>query len=178
MSEARSRPKGRRDRISADAAPQPWYSPKPPPLTGAIIAGAGGALGTLLRALTRQAFTTHDMPAWVATLSVNVVATFVAGFCGRFLLGHLARRQALATDVLDPAQERAHRLGMLWVTGFCGGLSTFSAFGVDMVGLSSHDHFGEIMLNTALSLGLGLPSAMAGLALGWRLNPHRDRSAR
>jgi CrcB protein len=165
-------------RRATDATPQPGRSPKPPPLAGAIIAGAGGALGTLLRALTRQEFITHLMPAWVATLSVNVVATFIAGFCGRFLLGHLTRRQALDTDVLDPAQERAHRLGMLWITGFCGGLSTFSAFGVDMVGLSAAGHFGEIMLNTALSLGLGLPSAMAGLALGWRMNPHRDRSAR
>jgi CrcB protein len=148
-------------------------SPKPPPLTGALIAGMGGALGTVLRALTRQEFLASHLPPWHATLAVNVVATFAAGFFGRLLLGHLTRRQVLATDVLDPAQERAHRLGMLWITGFCGGLSTFSALGLDMSGLARGGHFGEIMLNTGLSLGLGVPSAMAGLALGWRLNRHR-----
>lgn len=157
----------------ADPPPTAWCSPKPPPLTGAIIAGAGGAVGTVLRALTRQEFVAAHLAPWHATLAVNVVATFVAGFFGRILLGHLTRRQALATDVLDPAQERAHRLAMLWVTGFCGGLSTFSAFGVDVSGLARGGHFGEVMLNIGLSLALGLPSAMAGLALGWRLNPRR-----
>lgn len=146
---------------------------KPPPLAGALIAGMGGALGTVLRALVRHEFLAGHLPAWVATLAVNVVATFLAGFCGRFLLGHLTRREAIATDVLDPAQERLHRLAMLWITGFCGGLSTFSAFGLDAADLARNGHLGELALNTALSLGLGLPSAMAGLALGWRLNPHR-----
>lgn len=157
----------------ADASGMRVAAVKPPPLTGAFIAGAGGALGTVLRAFARSEFLAAHLPAWVATLAVNVVATFLAGFCGRLLLGHLTRRQAIATDVLDPAQERMHRLAMLWVTGFCGGLSTFSAFGLDAADLARNGHFGELMLSTALSLALGLPSAMAGLALGWRLNPHR-----
>jgi CrcB protein len=148
-------------------------SPKPPPLAGAIIAGLGGCIGTALRVYTRQAFLAEGLPAWLPTLAVNVLGAFLAGFLGRLLLGHLTREQAVSSDVLDPAQERAHRLAMLWVTGFCGGLSTFSAFGVDVSVLARAGHFGEIMLNSALSLGLGLPSAMAGLALGWRLNPRR-----
>lgn len=155
--------------MNGPAAP----SPRPPPLAGALIAGVGGCLGTALRAYTKGAFLAEGLPAWLPTLAVNVVGAFVAGFLGRLLLGHLTRAQAIASDVLDPAQERAHRLAMLWVTGFCGGLSTFSAFGVDVSVLARAGHFGEIMLNTALSLGLGLPSAMAGLTLGWRLNPHR-----
>jgi CrcB protein len=161
--------------VNAPASPP---SLKPPPLAGALIAGLGGAAGTVLRALTRHWVMAEGVPAWVPTLLVNVVATFLAGLCGRMLLGHLTRRQALSTDVLDPAQERAHRLAMLWVTGFCGGLSTFSAFGLDVAWLARTSRFGELMLNTSLSLGLGLPSAMAGLAVGWRLNPHRDRAPR
>lgn len=148
-------------------------SPKPPPLAAAAIAFLGGAAGTVLRTATRQLALDMHWPAWLPTLVVNVVATFVAGFLGQFLLGHLTRQQARTTDVLDPAQVRAHRLAMLGVTGFCGGLSTFSALGLDMSGLVHARHIGELALLILMSLGLGLPSAWAGLALGRRLNPHR-----
>ena len=148
-------------------------SPKPPPLAAAAIAFLGGAAGTVLRSATRQVALDMHLPAWAPTLAVNVAATFVAGFLGQFLLGHLTRQQAKATEVLDPAQMRAHRLAMLGVTGFCGGLSTFSAFGLDMSGLVHARHLGELALLILLSLGLGLPSAWAGLAFGRRLNPHR-----
>lgn len=148
-------------------------APKPPPLVAALIAFAGGAAGTVLRAATRHAGADLHLPPWLPTLVVNVAATFLAGFLGQFLLGHLTRQQARAVDVLDPAQERAHRLAMLGVTGFCGGLSTFSALGVDLSALVHARHAGELTLLLLLSLGLGLPSAWAGLALGRRMNPHR-----
>lgn len=153
--------------------PGPAPSPKPPPLAAALIAFAGGAAGTLLRAATRDLGAQLQVPAWLPTLAVNVVATFIAGFLGRLLLGHLARSDAMRTEILDPAEVRAHRLAMLGVTGFCGGLSTFSALGADMSGLVHARHVGELSLLILLSLGLGLPSAWAGLALGWRLNRHR-----
>lgn len=146
---------------------------KPPPLAAAAIAFLGGAAGTVLRTLTRDVGLDMHLPTWAPTLAVNVVATFVAGFLGQFLLGHLTRQQARTVDVLDPAQERAHRLATLGVTGFCGGLSTFSALSVDMSGLVHARHLGEVGLLVLLSLGLGLPCAWAGLVLGRRLNPHR-----
>lgn len=149
------------------------HSPKPPPLVAAAIAFLGGAAGTVLRSATRQVAADLHLPTWAPTLAVNIAATFIAGFLGQFLLGHLTRQQARATDVLDPAQVRAHRLAMLAVTGFCGGLSTFSALGVDLSGLVHARHLGEVALLILLSLGLGLPSAWAGLTLGRRFNPHR-----
>ena len=159
--------------MSQASPSRPTPSPKPPPLAAAIIAFAGGAAGTVLRAATRDLGAHWHVPTWLPTLAVNVVATFIAGFLGRMLLGHLTRSDAMRTEILDPAEVRAHRLAMLGVTGFCGGLSTFSALGADMSGLVHARHLGELSLLILLSLGLGLPSAWAGLALGWRLNRHR-----
>ena len=110
---------------------------------------------------------------WVSTLCVNVVACFLGGLLGRLLLGRVTRRQAIESEVLDPYAVRAHRLTTLLVTGFCGGLSTFSALGQELHELVRLQHVGETALVVALSLGLGMGSVWAGLSLGMRLN--RDR---
>lgn len=137
------------------------------------LAFLGGAAGTGLRVVSQWIGDALHAGPWLPTLCVNVVASFVAGFLGRLLLGHLTRRQALAVDVVDPFEARAHRSAMLFITGFCGGLSTFSALGLELHDLIRQQRPMECAIAAALSVSLGLVAAWSGLALGMRLNRHR-----
>jgi CrcB protein len=148
-------------------------SPKPPPPLAAALAFLGGACGSALRVTVDRAAAAFGLEAWTATLCVNVVACFVGGLLGRLLLGRVTRREAVAAEVLDPFAVRAHRLSTLLVTGFCGGLSTFSALGLELHELVRRQHVGETVAAISLSLGLGMSAVWCGLALGMRLN--RDR---
>jgi len=113
------------------------------------------------------------MPVWGSTLAVNVVACFLGGFLGRWLLGRITRQQAIGSEVLDPYAVRARRLTTLLVTGFCGGLSTFSTLGQELNELCRMQQIGQTVMVAGLSLVLGLGAVWGGLALGMRLQ--RDR---
>lgn len=143
------------------------------PMVAAMLAFVGGACGSGLRVASDHAGAALGMPVWGSTLTVNVVACFLGGFLGRWLLGRVTRRQAIASEVLDPYAVRAHRLTTLLVTGFCGGLSTFSALGQELHELARTQQMAQTLAVAGLSLVLGLGAVWCGLALGMRLN--RDR---
>jgi CrcB protein len=138
-----------------------------------MLAFLGGACGSGVRVASDHVGAALGMPVWGSTLVVNVVACFLGGFLGRWLLGRVTRRQAIASEVLDPYAVRAHRLTTLLVTGFCGGLSTFSALGQELHELVRMQQVGPTVTVVGLSLVLGLGAVWSGLALGMRLN--RDR---
>lgn len=148
-------------------------SPKPPPMLAMLLAFAGGAAGSALRVACDHAGVALDIRPWIATLCVNVAACFLGGFIGRLLLGRITRRAAVAAEVLDPYDVRAHRLTTLLVTGFCGGLSTFSALAQELHELARLQRIGETLLLVALSLACGMCAVWAGMTLGMRVN--RDR---
>jgi CrcB protein len=100
----------------------------------------GGAAGTLARALVAELVAAGGWDAW-ATLSVNTAGAFVAGW---LLAGALAVRW------------RA-----LLVTGFLGGLTTFSALAHVLAGQPLVLAVGD----GAVALGLGL--AAVGLGYRW-----------
>lgn len=104
-------------------------------MTGLLVA-VGGAAGAVLRFLAGHLWD-RDLPA--GTLLVNVV--------GSFLLGVFS---ALSLD--------ADALALLG-TGFCGGLTTYSAFAVQTHALGSRRGAGY----AALTIGL----ALAACALGF-----------
>lgn len=84
------------------------------------------------------------------TLLVNVLGSFLLG-----LLVGLGLR-----GTLTPRLKAA--LG----TGLLGGFTTFSAFSVETLGLFEEGLWLEGVGNVAISLGLGLPAAVAGLWVG------------
>jgi len=114
-----------------------------------LIAGLGGFLGTCLRYLVGR-YINHIAPAanfpW-GTFAVNVVGSLLIG-----LLYGLAERHRL----LSPA------LSALLITGFCGGLTTFSSFSDDLYRLLSDEHWGLFTLYLSLSFALGLTMVMIG----------------
>lgn len=146
---------------------------KPSLIVAMPLAFAGGAAGTGLRVASHWLGDALHVGPWIPTLCVNVAASFIAGFLGRLLLGHLTQQEALAQDVVDPYEARAHRNAMLLITGFCGGLSTFSALGLELQDLIRQQHVLESTIAAALSVALGLLAAWSGLWLGMRLNRHR-----
>ncbi|MBM7806525.1 CrcB protein [Geodermatophilus bullaregiensis] len=112
----------------------------------ALLVAVGAMAGAPLRLLvTRLAARSHHDPA-LGTLAVNVAGSAVLGV----LLG------------LGSAPS--------WVlalvgTGFCGTLTTFSAFGADVVRLVEERAVGRALAYVTASLVLGLAAAAAGCAL-------------
>ncbi len=111
----------------------------------------GGAAGSVLRYLT--SVLTHKYVAslfpW-ATLITNIIGCFVIGI----LMGWLTKNQLADSN-----------LKWLLVTGFCGGYTTFSAFGYENIALLQGQHSGLAFLYIAASVIVGLLAVWAGLLL-------------
>jgi fluoride exporter len=115
-----------------------------------IAVFAGGCAGTVGRALLGDALP-HDPGTWPwATFAVNVA--------GAFLLGWLITR---LQERLPPSAYRRPLLG----TGLCGGLTTFSAFQVELLDMLDADR-------TALAAayaGASIAACCTGVALATNL---------
>jgi CrcB protein len=113
---------------------------------------AGGAVGTLLRALAEETLPARGgFP--VATLGVNLIGAFLLGA----LLETLARRGP------DTGRRRMLRLGL--GTGVLGGFTTYSTLAVEAATLPP-------ALGAAYLAGtavLGAAASIAGILLGRRL---------
>lgn len=111
---------------------------------------AGGAIGTLARALLARAYP-HPPSAWPwPTFAVNIVAAFVLGY----VVTRLQER-------LPPSSYRRPLLG----TGLCGGLSTFSTMQVEIVQMLRSHCYGLAAGYTAGSLVLGYAALHVATAL-------------
>ena len=114
-----------------------------------VLVAAGGALGSVCRYLTSiitAKFWINNFP--INTLITNVLGCFLIGL----LIGFFDKNNAQNSD-----------LKWFLITGFCGGFTTFSAFGLENVTLFQANNplvaFGYI----ALSLFLGLLCVWLGL---------------
>ncbi len=101
---------------------------------------AGGAAGAVARALAGEVLP-HEPGSWPwATFAVNVA--------GAFLLGWLVTR---LQERLPPSAYRRPLLG----TGFCGALTTFSTFQVELLGMLDADHAALALAYAAASIAAG-----------------------
>jgi len=117
------------------------------------------ALGAVPGALLRWQAGVHLAPGLPfgsagADLLVNLI--------GAALLGYLA-----APPMVAP------RLALALGIGFCGSLTTFSSWMLDMALLQRHGHSFEALAVLLLSLGLGLLAAAAGYGLSLSLRRQR-----
>lgn len=117
---------------------------------------AGGMIGAPARYLTdRIVQVRHDSVFPWGTFAVNTAGSAVLGF----LLG------------------AEHHLGLppvlfaLLGTGFCGGLTTFSAFGYETLRLLEDGAIGEAGVNVIGSLAVGVLMAWLGYRLAGALLP-------
>jgi CrcB protein len=116
----------------------------------------GGALGTAARYGAVQAFPVTPGWPW---------AIFVVNLAGSFVLGWLVE-----------AMSRHERTRLLGGVGFCGGLTTYSTFAVEIAGFQRDGRTGLGAAYLAASLAGGLAAAACGLSLGRRHAAWRARS--
>ncbi|MCB9537949.1 MAG: fluoride efflux transporter CrcB [Myxococcales bacterium] len=115
----------------------------------------GGGLGAAARYGVTLAFRRlwpHAALPW-GTFAVNVAGCLALGLLAVVLADRV---------VVSPAA----RLGL--TTGFLGGLTTFSTFGQETVGLLAGETPTLGLLNVALNVLVGLAAAGAGMWLGGR----------
>lgn len=80
-------------------------------ITGSVAAGAGGATGAALRAVLTGSLDLGDAGFMFMLFAVNLLGCFLFGFFQRMVL----RRRNMGQRTRD-----------FLLTGFCGGLTTFS----------------------------------------------------
>ncbi|GAA1797374.1 fluoride efflux transporter CrcB [Agromyces neolithicus] len=118
------------------------------PLVVAAVLVAG-AIGAVLRYALSRALPVRPGHLPGGILIVNVVGSAVAGA----LIG-LAERATLDGD-----------LRLVLVTGFCGGLTTFSTWSVETIELVDGGRWRAAMLNVIVTLALGIAAAVGGYLL-------------
>ena len=113
----------------------------------------GGAIGSVLRFLTTVLVSKFcpENSGFQFPL-----ATFIANVIGCFLIG-------LFLGILAKNQLTDSNLKWLLVTGFCGGFTTFSAFGIENFNLLQNNNTLLAFSYIALSIILGLFAVWFGL---------------
>ena len=112
-----------------------------------VLVAAGGALGSVCRYAVQQWLNT-TFPT--GTLAVNITGCFLMGLG----IGWM-------TDLRSAA-------ALFLLTGFCGGFTTFSAFGADALRLFQAKEPGPFLLYTLTSVATGLLATY----IGYRITHH------
>jgi len=124
-----------------------------------LLVGLGGALGSIAR-YKLSGFVLHHSSDWrfpLGTFAVNVLGCLIAGL----LAGLIERQHWFSPDTR-----------IFLFSGFLGGFTTFSAFGVDTMFLLRR---GETFMALAY-IAFSVLCALAALYLAMKLVPHMPHS--
>jgi len=125
--------------------------PSPAPID-AVLVGLGAIPGAWLRFRLVEHLTPMLPRRHWATLGVNVSASFCLG---------------LLVALIGPAPSRqSHALLLLLATGFCGSLSTFSTWIVEVWQQLRCGCWGAGLRLGLIAIGLGLGALVVGLQVG------------
>ena len=114
-----------------------------------LVVFIGGGTGAVLRYLAG---------VWaVKVLNVNLpVSTFVVNIAGCFILGFL-----FALFVSKPEVNPALKLAL--TAGFCGGLTTFSTFSLELFEMLKNAQYMQVLVYLVSSLAVGLLAVWIGV---------------
>ncbi|MDE2138852.1 MAG: fluoride efflux transporter CrcB [Gammaproteobacteria bacterium] len=115
----------------------------------AIVAvSAGSSLGALLRWWLGMRLNTHFPPIPPGTLAANLIGGYIVGVAVAFFAGYSA---------LAPEWR------LFVITGFCGGLTTFSTFSAEVVTLLQQGRASWALAAMATHLAGSLVMTLAGI---------------
>lgn len=109
----------------------------------------GGGIGAVLRYLTgffAVRFLSVNLP--VATFAVNIVGCFILGLLFAFFIA----RPEINTS-----------LKLALTAGFCGGLTTFSTFSLELFEMLKNAQYMQVLVYLTLSLIIGLLAVWVGV---------------
>lgn len=110
----------------------------------------GGGIGSVTRWYVSMKMNGISPVLPLGTLTVNLVGAFIIGL-GIAVFTRLTN--------IDPVWK------LLITTGFCGGLTTFSTFSLEVVYMLQDGRFGAALLNMALNLAGSLAMTLLAFAL-------------
>ncbi|MBI5146620.1 MAG: fluoride efflux transporter CrcB [Thaumarchaeota archaeon] len=113
-----------------------------------IFLSVGGVLGTFLR------YKITDSQMILGTLSVSIL---VVNIIGAFILGLFA--------VLAQQWNLEAKYALFVAVGFCGSLTTMSAFALQTTNLMDNSQFGLAAINIMANVGLSIGALMVGRTL-------------
>lgn len=111
-----------------------------------LLVALGGAVGSVVRYLVGK-MVESSFP-W-ATLLVNIVGSVIIG-----VLVGLVSRAVLSAD-----------MKLMLMTGFCGGLTTFSTFANESLGMMKAGNVALAAVYVAVSVALGILGVWMGMKL-------------
>jgi CrcB protein len=114
-----------------------------------VAISAGASVGALLRWWLGNRLNAAFPLLPPGTLAANVIGAYVIG-------------AAIAFFAAFPALPAEWRL--LIITGFCGGLTTFSTFSAEVVGLLQHGQGRWALIEVATHVAASLLMTFAGMA--------------
>ena len=113
-----------------------------------IFLAAGSVFGAYLR------YKITETPLLFNTLPLNVL---IVNLVGAFILG--------AFVVLSHQWNIESKYSLFAAVGFCGSLTTMSAFALDSSNLLENNQYGTLIVNITANVGLSIGALMGGKSL-------------
>ncbi len=113
-----------------------------------VFLAVGSVLGAYLR------FKVTESPLLFNTLPVNVL---IVNVIGAFILG--------AFVVMSQQWNLDGKYSLFAAVGFCGSLTTMSAFALDSNNLLENNHYGTLAINIVANIGLSIAALIGGKSL-------------
>ena len=110
------------------------------------------AVGSVFGAYLRLKVT--ESPLLFNTLPVNVL---IVNVIGAFILG--------AFVIMSQQWNLDGRYSLFAAVGFCGSLTTMSAFALDSSNLLENNHYGILVINVIANVGLSIAALIGGKSL-------------